>query len=111
MKFWMFFVLFVLAAVPLRAATPLRVVTDEDVDRAIGEARRYLWGQQKADGQWNHHWKVPKGGDDVIAVFALLESGEDHDSEKMKLGLDALAKLETNDHYVIATRSMAFSQI
>ena len=90
-----------------------REVADEDVDRVTGEIVRYLYARQNGkSGLWPHyhHQMVPLGGPSALALFALLEAGE-HPSEKgMKLGLDALVKLDTNNLYVIAVRTMVLAQ-
>ncbi|MHC4717577.1 MAG: prenyltransferase/squalene oxidase repeat-containing protein, partial [Planctomycetota bacterium] len=94
------------------AGPAARDVADTDVDRAIGEARRFLYGQQQGDGHFRHYWRnVPRGGNTAIALFALLEAGEPTSDERIVRGLDALANLETNNLYVIATRVMVLSRV
>ena len=109
-----------LAAGPMRLQSVLlgaleispREVTDEDVDRVMEEAKRYLWGQQTGSGLWpRHHHNLPGGGTTALAMFALLEAGESHNDPRMSKGLEALLGLKTNNVYVIATRVMALSQI
>ena len=93
------------------AAGPAREVTDEDVNRAMAEAKRFLWSQQTASGHWRRHYhQLPDGGDTAIALFALLEAGESPNSPQMRKGLQALADIKTNNLYVITTRVMVLSQ-
>jgi len=103
----------VLLAIPARAAPPPREVVDEDVDRAIGQATRYLWGQQLPDGTWRYHGyhQVPRGGTTALALFALLEAGERLNGPGMTQGIDALVALETENTYVIAVRTMVLSHV
>lgn len=103
------------ALLPGRAAAqappPPREVTNEDVDRAMTQAKRYLWGQQSADGHWtSHSHLVPGGGATAIALLALLEAGESRNSPRMKKGLAALAGLKTSNLYVVTTRVIALSK-
>jgi len=94
----------------LAAAAPPRAVTDDDVDRAIAQVRRYLWSRQRADGTWPHDYRAgPAGGTTAIAVFALLDSGERASTARMKKGLEALCAIKTTNLYVVATRVMALS--
>ena len=95
----------------VQAAPPPRDVTNEDVDRAMAQAKRYLWGQQSGSGHWpSHSHLVPGGGATAIALFALLEAGESRNSPGMKKGLEALAKLKTRNLYVVTTRVIALSK-
>jgi len=88
-----------------------REVADADVDRAINEAVRFLYGLQGANGHFRHyHRDVPRGGQTALALLALLEAGESPNLERMTKGLDALAALKTENLYVVATRAMALSQ-
>ncbi|HUU23880.1 MAG TPA: DUF4159 domain-containing protein [Phycisphaerae bacterium] len=101
-----------LAASACAAAPPPRDVADVDVDRSIGELKRYLYGQQAPDGHFRHYsYNVPSGGATALAVFALLEAGETTSEQRLVKGLDALAALETKNLYVIAVRVMALSQV
>ncbi|KKM03253.1 hypothetical protein LCGC14_1776290 [marine sediment metagenome] len=104
--------LLALSAVTAGGAGPAREVADADVDRAMAEAKRFLYGQQGTNGEFRHYWyKIPRGGTTAIAVFALLEAGEKPGSDRMKKGLDALIKIKTNNLYVIAMRAMALAQV
>ncbi len=100
------------AAATASAAGPARDVADMDVDRTIGELKRYLYGQQQANGHFRHYWhNVPQGGVTAIALFALLEAGEEPSHEGIIKGLDALAALKTTNLYVVATRVMVLSRV
>ncbi len=93
---------------------PYREVTDRDVDRAIGEMRRYLLQQQQKSGHWERHGRpvgVPAGGETAIALFALMEAGEKPRSDPMRKGLDALAAVKSTNLYVVTTRAMVLSQV
>ena len=90
----------------------MRDVADTDVERAIAEAKRYLYAQQGRSGHFRHyHHNVPNGGQTAIALFALLEAGENQNQAGVKKGLEALAALKTTNLYIIATRVMVFSQV
>lgn len=101
---------------PLQAADATRDVTDDDIDRVIDEIKRWLWGQQKPDGSW-HSWDtgVPTGtGHTAIALFALLESAADSGEmrdERIRKGVDWLAKQKLDNTYVIAMRTVILSQV
>lgn len=89
-----------------------RDIKDKDIDRAVDEAIRYIYGKQKRDGGW------PRGNGDAgedrvtsFACFALLEAGQDWQSEKLRKGLDKLASINTKDTYTISVRVMALSQV
>lgn len=110
--------LVLLALVAMIAATPAsaREVADEDVDRVIDETINYLYGQQSRAGNWPHHHhmrhhEMPQGGTTAIALFALLEAGESHQSEDMIRGLNWLSEFKTNNLYVRAVRTMVLSQV
>ncbi len=106
--------IFSVVVAPATATPKTREVADEDVDRAIGELKRYLYAQQKPDGGWGSwHPEFDADGDTAIAVFALLEAGESPDDPRMKKGLAALVavKPRRRQAYVIATRIMALSLI
>ena len=108
-----------LVAAPAAAEDPAaRETADEDVDRAITAVKRYLWGQQRADGGWPqirhyaHSYNVPGGLCTALVTFALLEAGEDFvNSEKMKKGLESLTKLKSDNIQVRAFRVMALSRV
>lgn len=106
---------------PMMAAAPPaapREVMDVDVDRVIGELKRYLYALQLPGGGWPNpghpsrsvSYSVPGGGSTALALFALLEAGEGPKSAAMKSGLDVLAKMQTENLYIIAFRVMCFSQ-
>ena len=101
------------ASAPARAQQkPPRQVLDTDVDRAIEEAKRYLWGQQLPTGFFRYYWNnVPRGGGTALALLALMEVGESHQQKNMIKSLDALAGLKTTNTYVVATRTMVFSRV
>jgi len=100
-----------------------REVMDSDVDRAIGELKRYVYGLQLPDGSWPNagdsrravSYDVPGGGGTALAVFALLEAGESPTKTELKAGLDVLAKIPRENlaraSYVISFRVMVFSQL
>jgi len=100
-------------------AQAAREVMDQDIDRRIDELKRFLYAYQLANGLWPNagesrmaSYQVPAGGTTTIAVFALLEAGENPKSEKMKLAVEKLAKLNPNDNlYVHAFRAMAMGQV
>ena len=50
------------------------------------------------------------GGTTALALFALMEGGESPQNERIKKGLDALVKVNTNDLYVRAVRTMALAR-
>ncbi len=102
-------------ASPAIAATQ-REVMDQDVDRAVDEAKRFLYAQQDGNGFWRH-WHnnntVPEGGPTALAMFALMEAGEPMADERMKKGVEALAsiKYDRTSIYVVAVRAMVLSQV
>jgi len=91
------------------AGAKMREVMDDDVNRAIGAAKRYLIATQHKDGHWWrwHGRQVPHGGPTALATFALMEAGERATSEPVKKGLEWLVALKTNNLYVRAVRAMA----
>ena len=98
----------------LMAADPvLREIRDEDIDRAIDQARKTILRQQQADGHWamRGHSQTPAGGHTALALFALLESGMSPRTEEVKKGLDALAAFGTDNTYVRAMRVICLSQV
>ncbi|MFB3892757.1 MAG: DUF4159 domain-containing protein [Phycisphaerae bacterium] len=102
-------------AAPLAAQIKQREITDEDVDRAIAEAKRALYAAQQEDGHW-YDWnrEVPTGqGHTAIALFALLEALQTNESltPQMIKGFDWLDKQDARNTYVVATRLMAFSEL
>jgi len=111
----LFGILIVACAVVPAAAGPqikMRDVADTDVERAIAEAKRYLYAQQGRNGHFRHyHHHVPHGGQTAIALFALLEAGENQNQAAVKKGLEVLAGLKTKNLYIIATRVMVLSQV
>lgn len=97
---------------PILRAAPPREVTDEDVDRTIDEIKRFLWARQGATGDWpSDRNDLPGGATTALALFALLEAGENPADERIKKGLDALVKLQTNNLYVISVRTMVLSKV
>ncbi|MFW6133789.1 MAG: DUF4159 domain-containing protein, partial [Planctomycetota bacterium] len=111
-------VLVLVAALSLTAMAPgaprtYRRVADEDIDRTISEIQRYLRRQQQGDGRWRRHHRrsVPRGGTTALALFALLEAGENPRAEHMRKGLEYLAAVETNNLYTVATRTMVLGQV
>lgn len=102
-----------LAVSPILAQTQLREVADTDIDRAIEEAKRFLYGQQQPDGRW-FDWtpEVPTGtGHTALVLFALLEAGENPQYEKFAQGLDWLCKQQSDNTYVVAVRAMVLSEV
>ncbi len=99
----------VLSGVALSAG-PAREIIDEDIDRAMGEAKRFLWSRQTAAGHWSH-WShsIRDYQNTAIATFALLEAGESPNDPRMKKALAALAEFDTTDLYTVATRVMALT--
>ena len=63
-----------LAASSALAAPPPREVADEDVDFTIGRLKRYLYDQQRPDGQWTPwHSQGPVGGTTVqLPTFSFV---------------------------------------
>lgn len=93
------------------AAAP-REVTDEDLERATGQAIRYLWSKMAPSGHWAYQgYNIPGGGETALACFALLEAGENPNDERMKTALKALSEIKTENLYVVAVRVMALSQV
>ena len=92
-------------------AAASRAVMDKEIDRAIAEAKRFLWAQQRADGQWGQ-WRhsLNEAKNTAIATFALLEAGESINDERMKKALVALAAAKTRNLYTISMRVMALSR-
>lgn len=97
----------------VEAASRQREVADWDVDRAIAEAKRFLYARQRSDGHWPYYagGVGPIGGATAWTMFALLEAGESHQDQRIRKGLEALGKIKTGHLYVIATRVMVLGQI
>lgn len=103
----------------LSAAAPaaVRETTDEDVDRAIDRAKRYLWAQQKPEGHWQvphyeyrHH--LPGGFTTASVVYALLEAGETPQNDKrMRKAVDALVAMDLNSIRARSLRAMALGRV
>jgi len=97
-------------------ASAVRDTTDKDIDRAITSAKSYLLSQQLPGGSWEHvHYcyrnKLPGGFPTAVITFALLEAGESYENNpRMRRGVEALARLKTNDLRVRALRVMALSR-
>ena len=89
-----------------------REITDADIDRAVDQAKRFLFAEQRRDGGWTmFHRTVPNGGYTAIAAFALLEAGESPNDPKVAKALEALVAVPTPNVYVISLRVMALSRI
>ena len=89
-----------------------REIADADIDRAIDQAKRFLFAEQRRDGGWvMFHRTVPNGGYTAIAAFALLEAGESPNDPKVAKALEALVAVPTPNVYVISLRVMALSRI
>ena len=106
------------SAAPLFGQVKFRDVADEDIDRAIEAAQRYLFGQQQEDGKWfdwNRDVTASGGGGGVphtaIAIFALMEMGLDDQEAHIKKGLEWLCKQEIKNTYSAAVRVMILSQV
>ena len=101
----------VIATAGAVAAGPAREVVDKDIDRAVAGAKRFLYAQQTASGAWPQ-WSHRTTGEHntVIAMLALLESGESRNNARIKKGLAALVKFDTRNLYTIATRVMVLAR-
>jgi len=78
------------------AAPPRRpvgtILTDEAVEKAVAGAVKYLWSQQEANGSFSSgtNGGYPFGASS-LATYALLASGESHQSDRMLKALAFLA--------------------
>jgi hypothetical protein len=112
-------IVMVAAIASVARAQAAREIMDVDVDRAIAEVKRYLYAFQLPEGRWPDPgdprravaYSVPANGSTALAVFALLEGGEEPSDPRLKLGLEALAKIQTENLYILAFRVMALSQV
>lgn len=102
----------ILPAVTIAAAPPkFRDVMDQDVDRAIDEAKRFLYGQEAANGLWaNRHGGITVSGQSALALLALLEAGENPADPRIQKGLQNLAATSSRNLYEVAVRVMVLSQ-
>jgi hypothetical protein len=65
--------------------------SDEAVVAAIDKGVQYLYSTQKSDGNWGGYGgKDYPVGPSALAAYALLESGADAQTPKMKLAIDWL---------------------
>jgi len=87
-----------------------REPADADVDRAIGQAKRFLYAQQLKTGLWAHYRSAHWQGVTALACFALLEAGEDPQDPRLAKALEELGKIEYDNLYFRAVRAMAYSQ-
>lgn len=114
-----FVLLPVMACVLLAGVHPLRAqivakreVIDKDVDRAIARTVRWIYGRQLPDGSWPNHTGVHHGGPTAMALFALLEAGENEHNEDIARGVEALVKGKDDKYlYMVAMRIMVLSQM
>ena len=85
---------------------------DEQVDRAIRGAVKFLREQQRADGSWPESDDRFKTGTTSQATLALLSAGERPDSPTVRAALDYLRGFGSNDlksTYEIALQTMVFA--
>ena len=82
--------------------------TDEDVEKAISKAVAYLWSAQDQEtGTWI---PCPKGetGLTALVAYALIESGESPQSQRMAKALKWLGEHDEARTYSVACRANAY---
>jgi hypothetical protein len=87
-------------------------VTEEAVEKAIRRGVEYLWSQQRMDGSWppygeergvdNYNYHATGPG--AMAVYALLETGEPPQSDRMAKALAWLNRTRAERTYSVAAR-------
>ncbi len=78
-------------AAPPRRSAPAVVLTDKAVERAMKRAAEYLWLQQDPNGSFKDgtNGRYPFGASS-LATYALLASGQSHQSDQMIKALNFL---------------------
>ncbi|MFP4215358.1 MAG: DUF4159 domain-containing protein [Phycisphaerae bacterium] len=84
-------------ASPAAAGPKYGTFTEENLDRAIKQAKDYLYSRQK-NGHWKKYGKGPGDknwhplGPTALATVALLSAGENPQKKELKAALEILAK-------------------
>ncbi len=87
---------------PAASAEKYGTFSEENLDRAIKQAKEYLYSQQK-NGHWEKYGKGPGDknyhplGPTALATVALLSAGENPQKEELKAALEILAKGAKNE--------------
>ncbi|MBN1943706.1 MAG: DUF4159 domain-containing protein [Phycisphaerae bacterium] len=87
-------------------------VSEEDVEQAIRRGVEYLWSQQRVDGSWPAYgdpfgkdvYNYHATGPGAMAMYALLETGESPQSERMAKALAWLSRTRAERTYSVAAR-------
>ncbi len=101
----------IVAMLPIGAVAATRA----EVDKALAQAKQFLYSQQNAAGHWETA-PPPKtyggnkvesgqwGGMTAIAAYALLASGESHQNANLAKAIDFLKKAELQGVYALGMR-------
>ncbi len=89
---------------------PIRF-SDEAVDKAIANARKYLWSQyQEKEGHWKPRGSYP-GGHTALVTYALLSAGESPQKAEMKRAIEWLAKVKMVKTYSLGLRAQVWAML
>ncbi|MCK4626487.1 MAG: DUF4159 domain-containing protein [Phycisphaerae bacterium] len=81
------------------------------VDRAIENAKKYLWSQyQDKEGRWRSSGGYP-GGYTALAAYALLSAGESPQKAEMKRALEWLEKVKMVKTYSLGLRAQVWAAL
>ncbi len=85
-------------------AEPRVAFSDEAVRKAIANAQRFLWSQQKPDGSWSGIKGKYPVGPSALAAYALLASGVSPLEKPMAKALTWLSRQECTKTYSLGLR-------
>ncbi|KKK71522.1 hypothetical protein LCGC14_2913080, partial [marine sediment metagenome] len=104
-------------SVPARAQRTAIPFSDQAVEKAIEDAKEYLWSQYVEKlGHWaeppppdNPRTRSYVGGYTALACYGLLAAGESYREPRMKRALKWLAKVPMNATYCLGLRSQVWT--
>jgi hypothetical protein len=90
----------------------------DQVKNAIEAGKKYLRQTQDAQGRWERGGfggvggiGITDGGQSCLAMLALLNAGEPHDSDTIKLGLRYVRSLPPQGTYVVGLQTMVLAEM
>src|SRR2546430_1929217 len=101
------------AAVVLSLTCPARSATSDQIDKAIADARDYLYSQQK-DGTWERDFDKrgdQSTGQTALVVCALLATGQSPQDPRIAKAIEYLKTNETSGVYALGMRCQAWQAL